>query len=309
MEHNLDTLVEIKDLRTIWPHEATDFTPWLGNEENISLLGDTVGLEISVGETESAVGDFNVDIFATETGTGRRIIIENQLEDTDHDHLGKLITYTAGKDASIIIWIVKHAREEHRAAIEWLNNNTGDEISFFLLEVKLFKIGNSKPAVKFEVIEKPNDWTKTVRQADALTETEQLRLEYWNAFNDFAFTDDDFSGAFSKKKATHDHWMSFSIGSSEYHLNILQVRSRKRLTVEFYISDNKDLYHEAFRHKEDIERLAGMKFDWRELPEKKASRVLIEKAVNFEKRDEWQKQFRWAMDTLIKMKNAFLTYL
>ena len=114
MEHNLDTLVEIKDLRTIWPHEATDFTPWLGNEENISLLGDTVGLEISVGETESAVGDFNVDIFATETGTGRRIIIENQLEDTDHDHLGKLITYASGKSAGLVIWIVKKAREEKR---------------------------------------------------------------------------------------------------------------------------------------------------------------------------------------------------
>lgn len=107
-------LEEISDLRTVWPHEALDFTPWLSQDENITLLGDAVGLDITVEETESAVGDFNVDIFASETGTDRKIIIENQLEDTDHDHLGKLITYASGKSADVIIWIVKRARDEHK---------------------------------------------------------------------------------------------------------------------------------------------------------------------------------------------------
>ena len=118
----LGKLVEITDLREVWPHEAHDFTPWLA--KNIGELSETVGIDILIEETESSVGDFNVDIFATDADTNKRIIIENQLEDTDHDHLGKLITYASGKDADLVIWLVKKARPEHRAAIEWLNNHT-----------------------------------------------------------------------------------------------------------------------------------------------------------------------------------------
>ncbi len=159
---SLSTLEEIKDLRSVWPHEALDFTPWLA--DNIDLLADAVGLDITVDETESSVGDFNVDIYASETGTDRKIIIENQLGDTDHDHLGKLITYASGKSADVIIWVVKHAREEHKAAVEWLNAHTDDKIAFFLSEIKLYRIGNSEPAVKFEIIERPNDWAKEIKR-------------------------------------------------------------------------------------------------------------------------------------------------
>ena len=159
---NLEFLTEVQDLRKVWPHEALDFTPWLAKDENIAILGNEIGMEIAVDGTESAVGDFSVDIIATDIATGQKVIIENQLEDTNHDHLGKLITYAAGKEARTIIWVVKHAREEHRAAIEWLNNHTDDDIGFFLCEIHLYKVGNSNPAVKFSVIEKPNDWIKSV---------------------------------------------------------------------------------------------------------------------------------------------------
>ena len=131
----LNRLEEITDLRTVWPHEALDFTPWLSQEDNIALLSDAIGLDITVDETESTVGDFSVDIFACETGTDRKIIIENQLENTDHDHLGKLITYASGKSADVIIWLVKHAREEHKAAIEWLNNHTDAKVDFFSVKL------------------------------------------------------------------------------------------------------------------------------------------------------------------------------
>ena len=159
---NLGTLKEITDLRSIWPHEALNFTPWVA--ENVELLADAVGFDITVDETESSVGDFNVDIYASETGTDRKIIIENQLEDTDHDHLGKLITYASGKDADVVIWVVKHAREEHKAAVEWLNNHTDDKIGFFLCEIKLFQIGDSDIAPSFTVVERPNDWTKEIKK-------------------------------------------------------------------------------------------------------------------------------------------------
>lgn len=303
----LGTLKEITDLRKVWPHEALNFTPWVA--ENIELLGDAVGLDITVEETESSVGDFNVDIYASETGTDRKIIIENQLEDTDHDHLGKLITYASGKSADVIIWIVKHAREEHKSAVEWLNNHTDEKIGFFLCEIKLFQIGDSQLAPSFTVIEKPNDWAKEIKKTTAANPTQQQRLEYWQAFNDYAFKDANFAKAFNGRKPTTDHWMDFSIGSSVCHIGVTQIQKRSAIGVELYINDDKELFKSLFSHKIEIESDMGMKLDWRELPERKASRILVEKNVHLGDHEEWQEQFVYIMDVLLKMKKAFKKYL
>lgn len=205
---NLGKLKEIKDLRKVWQHEAIDFTPWLAEEDNLALLADAVGLEITVDETESSVGDFNVDIYATETGTDRKIIIENQLEDTNHDHLGKLITYASGKSADIVIWVVKRAREEHSAAIEWLNNHTDENIAFFLVEIKLYQIGSSDIAVKFEVVEKPNDRTKEIKRNTSNSPTLQARYDYWVAFNDYACINPSGTKRTEKSRAHSVRWLS-----------------------------------------------------------------------------------------------------
>lgn len=306
---NLGKLKEIKDLRKVWPHEALDFTPWLAQEENLALLADAVGLDITVDETESSVGDFNVDIYATETGTDRKIIIENQLEDTNHDHLGKLITYASGKSADIVIWLVKRAREEHRSAIEWLNNHTDENIAFFLLEIKLYQIGNSDIAVKFEAVEKPNDWTKEIKRHTSSSPILQARYDYWVAFNDYAFAKSSFAKAFNKRKASTDHWMTLSVGSSACHISLNQIRKDNLMVVEWYISDDKDLYHKFYSHKDAIESELGMKLDWRELPEKKASRILIAHEADFQKKDKWSEQFEWTMGVAMKMKTVFKKYL
>lgn len=304
---NLGTLKEITDLRSIWPHEALNFTPWVA--ENVDLLADAVGLDITVDETESSVGDFNVDIYASETGTDRKIIIENQLEDTDHDHLGKLITYASGKSADVVIWVVKHAREEHKAAVEWLNNHTDDKIGFFLCEIKLFQIGDSQIAPAFTVVERPNDWTKEIRKTASANSTQQQRLEYWQAFNDYAFSDANFSRIFNKRKPTTDHWMDFSIGSSACHIAVSQIQKRKAVDVELYINDDKELFKSLFAHKDEIEKNMEMELEWKELPERKASRILIEKTVDLDDRATWPEQFDYIMDTCIKMKRAFKRYL
>lgn len=304
---NLGTLKEITDLRSIWPHEALNFTPWVA--ENVDLLADAVGLDITVDETESSVGDFNVDIYASETGTDRKIIIENQLEDTDHDHLGKLITYASGKGADVVIWVVKHAREEHKAAVEWLNNHTDDKIGFFLCEIKLFQIGDSQIAPAFTVVERPNDWTKEIRKTASANSTQQQRLEYWQAFNDYAFTDANFSRIFNKRKPTTDHWMDFSIGSSACHIAVSQIQKRKAVDVELYINDDKELFKSLFAYKDEIEKNMEMELEWKELPERKASRILIEKTVDLDDRATWPEQFDYIMDTCIKMKRAFKRYL
>lgn len=301
---NLSKLEEIKDLRTVWPHEALDFTPWLAQDDNITLLADAIGIDITVDETESSVGDFNVDIFASETGTDRKIIIENQLEDTNHDHLGKLITYASGKSADIVIWVVKQAREEHKAAIEWLNNHTDDSVGFFLCEIKLYRIGNSEPAVKFEVIEKPNDWTKEIKKSESINETQQLRYDYWVAFKNPTFAKN-----FKKRKPSKNHWLNFSIGSSACHIAVSQIKQRNELDVELYISDDTELYNSLYENKTDIELTSGLSFDWRELPDRKASRIVLEKSVQLENKNAWGSQFEWLIDVMVKMKTTFSKYI
>lgn len=305
----LGILKEIKDLRQIWPHEALDFTPWLAEEDNLSLLSDAVGIEITLDETESSVGNFNVDIYATEIGTDRKIIIENQLEDTNHDHLGKLITYASGKSADIIIWIVKRAREEHRSAIEWLNNHTDENIAFFLLEIKLYQIGNSDIAVKFEVVEKPNDWTKEIKKQTNASPSLQARYDYWVAFNDYAFSDAIFTKSFNRRKPSTDYWMTFSIGSSVCYISVSQIRRDNNIIVEWYIGDDKEMFHSFLSHKDSIESEMDMKLDWKELPNKKASRIIANHYADFENKDKWSEQFDWIMDTALKMKKAFKRYL
>ena len=306
---DLGKLKEIKDLRQVWPHEALDFTPWLVKEENLDLLSNAVGLEITVDETESSVGNFNVDIYATEIGTDRKIIVENQLEDTNHDHLGKLITYASGKSADVIVWIVKSAREEHRSAIEWLNNHTDENIAFFLLEIKLYQIEDSKIAAKLEVVEKPNDWTKEIKRQTGSSPIHQARLDYWNAFNDYAFHDGEFARNFNKRKANTDHWMTLSIGTSACHIDLLQIRKDNHIAVEWYISDDKELYKEFYSHKEEIETEMGVSLDWKELPNRKASRIIVKTQAEFDDKEKWPEQFEWAMDMAIKMKQVFKKYL
>ncbi len=306
---NLGKLEEITDLRKIWLHEALEFTPWLADEENMAILSDAVGLEIAVDETESSVGDFNVDIFAYEVGTDRKIIIENQLEDTNHDHLGKLITYASGKSADIIIWLVKRAREEHKAAIEWLNNHTDDQIGFFLCEIKLYKIGNSDPAVKFEVVEKPNNWTKEMKKNSISTPLQQLRYEYWTAFDDYAFSNANYAKKFKQTKSNNRNYKDLFFGASGFHIVTRMNQQKGIISAEIYIGDDKELYSKLYNDKTTIEEEMDMKLDWREQPTSKASKIIAKKTVDFDNKENWKEQFDWIMDVTAKMKNAFKKYL
>lgn len=313
MSKEFGKLEEITDLRDYWKNEASDFTPWLAKEENISLLSEAIGLDITIEERESNVGDFNVDIYASETETDRKIIIENQLEATDHDHLGKLITYASGKEANIIIWIVKEAREEHRAAIEWLNNHTDKEIGFFLCEIKIYKIETSKPAVKFEVIQRPNEWAKEIKNMD-LTQTEQLRYEYWTAYNDYAFNNAkniEYAKIFGKRKPSKSPSMGLRIGKSNCNIEVWQTRKDNSIKIELRIYDNKELFDELFNYKENIESETGLEFEWQELPKnnEKISRIIIQKKVDFDNKEKWEEQFDWIIDTAIKMKKTFTKYI
>lgn len=182
----LGKLKEI-DIRTVWAHEQYDFSKWLATEENIKELGDVLNLSLTEIETEKFVGSYRCDIVCKDEITGKSVLIENQLEPTDHDHLGKIITYASGLDASVVVWVVASAREEHASAIEWLNKHTTSDVDFFLIEVHAYTIGDSAPAPMFKVIEQPNDFAKSVKSlanSGDLNESQVRRLEFWNMLND-----------------------------------------------------------------------------------------------------------------------------
>lgn len=304
---NLGTMEQLTDLREVWKHEAHDFTKWLAEEENLMLLSNAVGIDIVLGEVESSVGSFNVDIFASEEGTGRKIVIENQLGNTDHDHLGKAITYAAGKGADVVIWVVKRARDEHRQAVEWLNQRTDENVGFFLVEIQLWKIDNSAPAVKFSVVERPNDWAKTLKIQSSLSPLQKLQVEFWHSFVNHAFAQDEFRKAFSSQKPQPQHWYNLAAGTSQYHISLTANTQKKRIGAEIYISDNKELFEQFKSQKADIEQELGMKLEWREAS--KACRILALQDGDI-KNDSisWDTHFDWYCKMALQLKKVAKQY-
>lgn len=303
----LGTIRKIDNLRDVWKHESRDFSKWLSEEESLKLLSDAIGIEIALQERESSVGSFSVDIFALEEGTARRIVIENQLADTDHDHLGKIITYAAGKEADVVVWIVKKARDEHRQAIEWLNQRTDKDVGFFLIEIELWQIGESLPAPKFNVVERPNDWAKEIKTITGLTDTQKLQYEFWQAFVDYAFKEGEFAQAFSRRKHYPQHWYDLSIGRSDSHISLTVNTQKKFYSTGLYISDNKDLYTHFLKNKADIEQHLGTPLVWRE--GNKDCRILVERKGDIRKDSaDWRDIFDWFCATAIEFKGAMAKF-
>lgn len=306
--NNLGKLKKV-ELREAWKHEASNFTQWLAQEENLALLGDEIGFDIKLLQTEAAVGSFSVDILAEEENTGRKIIIENQLEVTNHDHLGKIITYASGYDASIIVWVVKDAREEHRQAIDWLNEHTDENIEFYLMQIELWQIENSPYAPKFEIVSKPNDWTKAVRSStdtNELTDTKVKQLEFWTQFKEYAKKRQT---KLHLQKSYPQHWTNISIGSSGAHIS-LTINSREAsFGTELYIPDDKELYQKLLTNKDKIESELSEKPEWMELPAKKASRIRILTSGNFDDPTKWEDTFEWLLNEAEKFHKVFPKYI
>ena len=305
----IEKLTEV-NIKELWKHEQHDFSNWLAKEENIKLIDDIIGLTLVDINKEVYVGSYRCDIVATDETTGDRVIIENQLEASDHDHLGKLITYASGLGAKVAVWIVKQAREEHRSAIEWLNNNTSDDLSFFLLELHAYKIGDSNPAPKFEIVEKPNGFIKASKKTKTsgdIGKAEAERLEFWEAFNDAIIRN---GKPFNVRKATTDHWYDVAIGTSEAHISITLVNKESVIGVELYINDNKDLFDRLYEQKELIESEIGFTFDWRRLDEGKAARVVhYIKGLDFDNHSNYVELMNEVIDKVIAARKVFKKFI
>lgn len=307
--HQLGRLNKV-DVRDIWTKEAGDFTPWLALEDNLALIGETIGLELELEAQEKSVGPFRADLLCKETATGSWVLIENQLERTDHTHLGQLLTYAAGLNAVTIVWVAARFAEDHRAALDWLNEVTGSNINFFGLEIELWKIGESQVAPKFNVASKPNDWTKGVGGGgsgtpNVLTDTKQLQQEYWAALRDHMIEN---VSEVKPTKPLPQHWMNLAIGRSNFTLHTYANTKESRIGLGLSMTgpDAKPHFHLLSQDREKIEKEFGETLEWLELPERKESRIMLhDRQADPTDRDGWPEQHAWLSEKLKKFDSVF----
>lgn len=306
---NIGKLQEV-DIRKLWKHEQYDFSDWLAKEENIMLLNEILGLTLVDVSKEVYVGIYRCDLVAVDESLGTKVIIENQLEQSNHDHLGKIITYASGLDAEVIVWIVKNAKEEHRSAIEWLNNNTNSKINFFLIELKAYTMDNITAAPFFNVIEKPNDFLKNTKvnyNSDNLNKSQSERLEFWNRFNEIII---ERGKPFNIRKATTNNWYDVTIGTSGVYVTISLINRDSIICVEVYIRNNKELFDKLYERKLIIENELGFSLDWDRANDNKASRIRYNiKGLNFDNHSNYDALMNTTIDVAVKLRDVFKKHI
>lgn len=295
----LSTITPV-ELRDCWQSESSDFTPWLAQEENMKLLAEAINIdELEVIAQEEYVGPYRADILCKEPGTEKFVLIENQLEKTDHTHLGQIMTYAAGLDAVTIIWIAQRFTEEHRAAIDWLNNITDKEFNFYGIEIKLIKIDDSCAAPVFNVIAKPNDSSKSARSAssqksiDDKTDTEKFRYEFWLSF--IEYMNDNPSKLFRPQRASDNHWMNIAIGTSKAGICLLINQRDNKITTQLYINNDieKKLFDALLEYKEKATSEICQNLDWRRLDGKKSSTIDLVLNCDLSDKSKHNELFEW----------------
>jgi hypothetical protein len=294
-------------LREAWKHEASDFTPWLAEDDNLQALAEALGIsELELVATEHWVGDFKLDILCTDGG--QQVLIENQLEETDHKHLGQILAYAAGVDARKVIWVAESFRPEHIAALQYLNVNTTEDLSFFAVQIELWRIGTSPLAPKFEVVAKPNNWARAGREqaraASTSSPTKQLQLQFWTALVEHLAKA---APQIRPAKPGPYHWLNTSIGRSGFRLDITANTREERLGVELYLSGSeaKRRFSNLLPQKDDIEAALGFTLDWQELPNKTASRIASRYSdASLDDETRWSEYQAWLTQRLMAMEQV-----
>ena len=294
--------LESQDVREYWKHEANDFTPWLADQirdEPVSELEDTLGLDLEVIEEEKSVGRYNVDILAEVVDDNRNVVIENQLNSSDHDHLGKSIAYASGVDADIIAWIAPRFYDEHRDAMQWLNENSREGVNLFAIRLEVWRIGESEPAVRLNPVVEPSEWKeKAQRSEDELTETQQLREEFWTSFRDYI---EENSIPLSARKPPTTYYYNNPIGRSGFTLQFTIKSTENELGVGLVIGDDATAYQKLADEKEEIAAQFDQSLEWEEPEEtrsgKERSRIMATKQVNVTNDEEWHEYHQWMQET------------
>ena len=311
MSPDLGTL-QRKDPREVWPREDRNFTPWLA--DHLSVLGEALGLDLELVERERSVGDFMADVVAKDLGRDQLVVIENQLEATDHTHLGQLLTYAAGLDAGVIIWVSRKFREEHRQAIDWLNHNTATSVHFFGVVIELLQVDESRPAVNFRLVAFPNDWSRKSRERPAggeVTGKQALYQEFFQRLLDDLRENHRFTNA---RVGQPQNWYSFTSGTGGFSYG-MSFAAGNRVRAELYIDTGVETYNkfaiDYLRDRRDeLEEAFGERLEWEPLEGRRACRIATYCSGSIEDSTEVrERHLRWAVDHLLLFKKVFGPYL
>jgi hypothetical protein len=306
--------LEPVELRDAWGSESGDFTPWLAKEKNLKILGDAIGIPLELVRTEQPVQEFSADIHCRDMDTGMPVLIENQLERTDHSHLGQIMTYAAGLEAVVVVWIAQRFTEAHRAALDWLNEITEEKFGFFGVEVGLWRIGDSAPAPRFSVVAKPNDWAREVRasaRGQGPTKHQLLQLEYWTEFSEFM--------AGSRVKcgpAMPKNMMSHPTGNGALILSSVASMFRQggpggkapELRVEFgvWMDEPGPAFAWFKERRAAIEAALGAKLVWDDETYVRYFRAYLPEDGDMRERDKWSTQHKWLREHIEKMYDVLM---
>jgi hypothetical protein len=305
--------IELLSVRDLWNHEERDFTPWLA--QNINQLSDVLGVPIVVDQTEHRVGGYELDILGHVDENDAIVIVENQLGATDHSHLGQLIAYAAGLEAAIVVWVAPDVRDEHRAAIKWLNDHTNEDVSFFLIRPEVFRIDNSSPAIRLQVEAAPSEFTRRLKE---ILETDdapryEFRRRFWEAL--LQYLRNDGHPWASGRNATKESWLGSSVGRSGIGANVSMAQG-SRIRVEIYCSNDPDkqLYEKLLANKQEIEgRFASESVSWERLDGAAASRIAVCSPYNKEQVAEdtphRRQVFGWISKNLTACRSVAKQYL
>lgn len=296
-------------VRDVWKHEARDFTPWLA--ENLSELGEALGLDLDDAqyEEEASVGSYSLDILVQGVEGDRPVIIENQLEKTNHDHLGKLLTYAAGYNAGVIVWIASEFTDEHRAAVDWLNHETGANVDFFGVVVEAWKIGSSRVAPHFTIVAEPNSWSNR----DTTNSTSEKQERYREFFQKLIDTMREGHEFTKLKKAGSRSWVTFPSGTSGVVL-AAAFGQRGVARVELYLNSktdrNKSIFDELSHSKTEIQSEFEGELKWERMDSKKACRISIVRVGSIDDDEDALEDLRkWMKCHLLKFKQVFQSRL
>lgn len=294
------------DLRSVWPHEAGDFTPWLA--EHLEALGAALGLDLELVTREADVGDFSLDILARDLSTGRNVIIENQLAPTDHDHLGKLLTYASAYDAFAVVWVAQEIRDEHRQALEWLNQRTGANTGFFGVIIEVIRIDSSKPAYTFKPVVFPNEWQKeSAGEARPPSSRQEAYRHFFQALIDELRDRHHFTAA---RLGQAQNWYSFASGRSGISYSANFPKGGQTARVELYIDlgdvdATKALFDHLLARRSEVESAFGEPLEWERLDARRACRIASYFPGSISDTPERLAQVRAAMvDRLLRLKKA-----
>ena len=310
----VDRLVSVP-IRRVWQDEARDLTPWLA--ENLEALGEVLGIDLELDGTEVRVGPFSADLVLRNANTGKRVVVENMMTNTDHDHLGKVITYAAGLEATHAVLVAETFRPEHRTALQWLNANSSGSVHFFGVVLKAWRIGDSRPAPQLDVVVEPDEWMREIREETAgLSEKRLAYRDFWSEF--LPEFHERYPGWSRANTPAKDNWMNFPAGKTglHYSVNFCRPENRPRFRIELYLdAPDKETALALFRELEGgrgaIEDRFGEPLEWDSLERSRGCRIAnyFPENVGVENRARWAVLRAWAIERMGMLRDAFKPYI